>query len=93
VDGYGWSCLGVCLVPAGAASGRCCHSACNFADSTCGATACDGNGACVYPDAGLACGSPICSGGVLTQSQCDGLGSCVTSSHPCPGSCSSSSSC
>src|SRR5262249_44162343 len=94
-NGFGFSCFGVCLVPAGASSGRCCHAACNLGDPTCGASACDTSGACVYPDAGLDCGSPTCAGGVLTTHACDGLGTCATTSEPCPGSqpCSSASSC
>jgi hypothetical protein len=95
VDGFGWSCLGLCLVPAGERTGRCCHAACNLSDAICGATACDSAGACVYPDAGSACGTSSCNGGVLTFYGCDGSGTCTTSSQPCPGSaaCSSPTSC
>ncbi len=86
VQGYGYSCAsGVpCLVPTGALTGLCCQSSCATSDATCGATQCDTSGACVYPDAGLACGAPSCSNGVLTSFRCTGSGTCVDAGQgPC----------
>jgi hypothetical protein len=77
----------------------CCHVACpGSAPSSCGN---DGNclpsgAACEQYQAGTACGTAACSGGMLTTGACDGNGSCGAGSPvPCPGhfACQSSTAC
>ncbi len=57
--------------------GNCCTALCSTSDATCGASACDGAGACTYPVTGTSCGAATCSSGMLTASACDGSGSCA----------------
>ena len=62
--------------------GHCCATACASTTAPCGATDCDGTGACVYPAAGGPCGSVLlsCAAGVQTNpTLCDGLGACTSS--------------
>jgi len=89
-------------------TGHCCMEGCLSGDS-CGASDCDGTtGACVYPDAGTACGSVTesCSGHTQQDpSGCDGLGSCgsqpgstdctpyVCGANACLTTCTDSSNC
>jgi hypothetical protein len=59
---------------------------------------CDGLGACRMQVLGTSCGSPSCSGGMLTSTgKCNGGGNCVaaTSASPCPGNllCATSTTC
>jgi hypothetical protein len=72
---------GVCGVNG---TGNCCSIACATSDTTCGATACDAVGLCVYPWAN-ACGTgpDACSAGALTHSICDGTGSCTQNTVAC----------
>ena len=77
----------------------CCHVACGAAaPSSCGDTGlCVASGArCAEYAAGTSCGSPSCSGGMLTQGSCDGSGSCGAGTVvPCPGhfACASTTVC
>jgi hypothetical protein len=59
-------------------TGNCCNAMC-ATGGVCGATGCDGSGACAYPLAGTACGAgPSCNGTVFTApGACDGLGTCA----------------
>jgi hypothetical protein len=67
-------------------TGFCCASACSTSNAMCGATGCDPTGACMYTGAGIACGVGSCRAGVLTQSYCDGAGTCAPyMPTPCPG--------
>jgi hypothetical protein len=66
---------GVCGVNG---SGNCCHAACVTSDGGCGATACDGMGACTYPLAATHCGTDSCSGSTFTTAACNGAGLCVS---------------
>jgi hypothetical protein len=70
-------------------SGNCCSAACATSDATCGATACDATGACVYPSA-VPCGTSSCNAGMLTNSTCNGSGSCTSGS---PAACASNFAC
>ncbi len=77
---------------------RCCTAACGAVGGTCGATDCDGTGACVFPTSGTACGGPAsCSSGILTPaSTCSGTGSCQSGvPAPCAGNfiCASATAC
>ena len=77
-------------------SGRCCTAACATSDATCGASACDAAGACVYPATSTTCGTNACSSGDLTTSACDGSGACMAGTPgPCPGNfeCADGTSC
>ncbi len=66
-------------------SGNCCTALCSTTDATCGATACDDTGACTYPT--TSCGTASCSGAMLTQSNCDGTGTCAAGAPAaCPNS-------
>jgi hypothetical protein len=62
------------------AGSTCCSSQCDAGDATCGATACDVSGACIFPDASTLCAGiftpPVCLMGVLTPNACDGKGNC-----------------
>ncbi len=60
-------------------SGNCCTVACSTADAMCGATGCDGTGACLYPDAGTSCANFCGAGNQLTQKFCDAAGTCAAS--------------
>ena len=74
---------GICGVTGG---GRCCTAACMTTDATCKATTCSNTGACVYPGPALSCGTPSCTGSLITQSACDGNGTCtVAAPVTCPG--------
>ncbi len=76
-------------------TGNCCAAACNIADATCGATACDSTGTCVYPAALMPCGV-VCTGSALIASACDGLGTCVADAGiPCSNgfACANAGSC
>jgi hypothetical protein len=66
-------------------SGNCCASACT--GGACGATGCDGSGACIYPGPATMCGSALCTGGQLTMAGvCNGLGMCAGgATAACPG--------
>ena len=74
---------GVCG-PSG--TGNCCAQACATSDPLCGAIACDGTGACSYPNDAITC--PVaCSGSTLQQGTCNGEGACAPmgmGSAPCP---------
>jgi hypothetical protein len=74
-------------------SGNCCSAACT--GGSCGATGCDGSGACVYPGASVACGAQSCSAAVSTRHLCDGTGGCQTDTAPCANNlvCASATSC
>jgi hypothetical protein len=67
----------------------CCHTACaGAAPSSCGNNGlCSHDGAsCQKYAAGTICGTSACAGGMLTQSACDGQGTCVPgTATPCPG--------
>jgi len=72
---------GICGVDG---SGNCCAAACITNDGGCGATGCDGNGACLYPGAGTACENDFCGANTLTQRACNGAGACVAgTATPC----------
>jgi hypothetical protein len=76
-------------------TGNCCAAACSITSASCGATSCDGTGACVYPAAKTDCGT-VCTGSTLTASECDGLGACVADAGvPCANgfSCTDGGSC
>jgi len=61
----------------GSCAGRCCAGPCDTSDATCGATACDSEGACVYPSTDTPCGAETnCTGGELESQYCDGDGAC-----------------
>ena len=76
---------GVCGV---GGSGNCCAQACATSDPICGAIACDGTGACAYPNDAISC--PVsCSGSTVQQGTCNGEGACAPmgmGSAPCPNS-------
>ncbi len=77
-------------------TGNCCSNACSTTDAICGATACDNTGACTYPANATSCGTNVCSGNMLTASDCDGNGNCaVGTPYACPGNliCASATSC
>jgi hypothetical protein len=77
-------------------AGRCCSAACTIGDATCGATACDDTGACIYPMDTTACGAASCAGDMLTKQVCSGQGSCVpNAAAPCPNgfACQDATSC
>ena len=65
--------------------GFCCSAGCSASSASCGATACDVSGACVYPNSATACGAPGCAGATLTTRTCDGAGNCATASALCAG--------
>ena len=65
---------GICGVDG---TGNCCAVACATNDGGCGATGCDGNGACIYPGTGTSCGNDFCGADKLTQRSCNGAGTCV----------------
>ncbi len=65
---------GVCG-PSG--TGDCCAQACATSDATCGAIACDGTGACAYPNDAITCPTS-CTGSMLSQNTCNGAGACYT---------------
>ena len=66
-------------------TGNCCAAQCTAAaDPTCNPTACDAiSGACTYP-VGRACGTPSCSGNMLTTGACDATGACKAALSACP---------
>jgi hypothetical protein len=65
--------------------GRCCSSACNTSDATCGATSCDQTGTCLYANMGNACGNDSCSFGLVTHHSCSASGDCAADTPvPCP---------
>jgi hypothetical protein len=77
----------------------CCHVACSTgAPTSCGddgVCLADGS-ACELYSAGTSCGTPACTGGMLTQGSCDGSGSCgAGTASPCPGhfACVSTTAC
>jgi hypothetical protein len=79
-----------------AGNGKCCTASCDTTDPVCGATACDGTGACVFPSPATGC-QLTCSAGFLATQACDGTGHCVLDggSAPCSGFfvCSDSMTC
>jgi hypothetical protein len=84
---------GICGVNGG---GRCCTAACMTSDATCKASTCSNTGACVYPDPTTHCGTDSCTGSLITQSACDGSGTCTTAAPvTCPGNfqCKNATSC
>ncbi len=70
---------------------------CTNDNSICQKATCDGAGACQPATNGVVCASPTCSGSTLTTHTCNGVvvGSCPTSSGPCPGNlkCADASTC
>jgi hypothetical protein len=75
---------GICGI---SGTGNCCISTmpcAAAADPACDPTSCDvASGACVYPS-GNACGTPSCTGNILTASTCDPVGACNSAAAPCP---------
>ncbi len=66
-------------------TGNCCTMSCVTSDVSCGATACDQTGACLYPGTSAPCGSGFCGADKLTQQACNGAGACIVgSSNNCP---------
>jgi hypothetical protein len=65
---------GVCGI---AGTGKCCTAVCSPVGAPCGATACDGAGACVFPSTSTACATS-CSGNTLTTLSCTGAGACAS---------------
>ncbi len=68
-------------------SGHCCATQCMAAiESACNPTGCDAtSGACTYP-VGTACGTPSCSGDMLTEGACDATGACKAATSACANS-------
>jgi hypothetical protein len=67
-------------------TGHCCSAACSPVFSgmgTCGATDCDGTGACVFPPNGIGCGSCPSPGSIETSGTCNGSGTCVSNTVQC----------
>jgi len=72
---------GICGVDG---TGNCCAAACVTNDGGCGATGCDGTGACIYPQPSVSCGAS-CSNATAMANNCDGSGNCeVGSPMLCP---------
>jgi hypothetical protein len=81
---------GVCDVDG---TGNCCATACVIGGD-CGASSCNGSGACQYPSQGVC--NEACSGSTLTLSTCNGAGDCLSGTPaPCPGGliCESATEC
>jgi hypothetical protein len=87
-------------------TGHCCTAACSTTDLVCGATDCDGTGACAYPSNLTSCGPGIsCTGTTQTDATaCDGKGTCAPphtkdcspykcGASACLGACSDATSC
>ena len=67
-------------------TGNCCANPCITSDGGCGATGCDGTGACVYPGTTTTCGPDFCGADRLTQQSCNDQGACAPgSATSCPG--------